>query len=173
VPLPELTAGGLLPVGVHRCTLAEVHEMFVQKRSARDEREALWQEFVPHLNQIESYLPVDRYWVDGSFVTDCESRRGRPPADIDLVVLVPGRSLNALAPTEQARVEALFTRQGEGRKCVKPRPGVDAYPVPVVAEGDQRYHTYAALRADWLRRWSEEPDRTRKGFLEILSGVPR
>jgi hypothetical protein len=96
MPIPPLNEHGLLPAGLHDCTLAEILEAFGQNRWVVDEasethrevlcprRRQLFARLEIFLNDLRRVgLPVV-VLVNGSFVT------AKPdPNDVDLVVVLP------------------------------------------------------------------------------------
>ena len=77
MPIPELNQNGLLPRGVHDCTLAEIAGVF----GANEHRRRLCQNLVACLEQEIRPLFAYPILVDGSFVTDKDE-----PEDIDIVL---------------------------------------------------------------------------------------
>jgi len=76
--LPGLAEGGVLPAGIHDCTVEEVKAAFAQSEG----RVILWSLFDGFLERLNDTLqiPVTIY-LDGSFITDWESC-----CDIDVVI---------------------------------------------------------------------------------------
>ena len=97
-------------------------------------------------------------WINGSFVEDTIQRRGREPADIDIVTFfhIPhGSSQSELI----ARFPELFNPIS-----VKSQYGVDAYFVALDVE-DKFY--LAKLIAFWNNLWHHTREGERKGYLAI------
>ena len=82
MPIPPFTADGLLPEGVHACSLSEVRERFGLFQGT-DRRPALLGRLLEFLKEAGESAVVDAVYVDGSFVT-----ASALPNDIDLIVLV-------------------------------------------------------------------------------------
>jgi hypothetical protein len=82
MPIPEYAEHGLLPPGVHSCTLVELQKRFgrFSKSSHRLELFAKLQQYV---QEAQSAKIVSALLVDGSFVTAIEV-----PNDIDLVAIL-------------------------------------------------------------------------------------
>jgi hypothetical protein len=79
MPIPPLTKHGVLPAGIHPCT---VHEA---KRFAADGRRAqIWKKFNSFIGWIKPWGVFRVYYIDGSFVTDKPD-----PRDIDVVLELP------------------------------------------------------------------------------------
>jgi len=83
MPIPDLTAKGILPEGIHACTLDEVRAAFAGRES-RTKREKLWNGFVRYLDVIRQTGVVDTIYLDGGFTSDSKN-----PNDIDAVLEIP------------------------------------------------------------------------------------
>lgn len=81
MPIPDLNQNGLLPRGVHDCTLEEISDLF----AANQHRRRIFRNFVGCLDQEVRPLFVQPIFVDGSFVTDKDD-----PEDIDIVLDLRG-----------------------------------------------------------------------------------
>ena len=77
MPIPGLNQNGLLPRGVHDCTLDEIAGSFARN----PHRKRLFQNLVACLEQEIRPVFVHPIFVDGSFVTDKDE-----PEDIDIVL---------------------------------------------------------------------------------------
>jgi hypothetical protein len=85
--IPELR-DGVLPEGIHLCTLEEVKEIFGQFRGS-DRRPQLTERLTRYVQDARSSGVVSAIVIDGSYVTAKEK-----PGDIDLIVaLRPGLDL--------------------------------------------------------------------------------
>lgn len=83
VPIPALTDKGLLPIGIHDCSLAEISARFSTSDN-RNKRMELWKFFNEYLAVIKPIGVVSNVYVDGGFTTN------KPmPKDIDLVLELP------------------------------------------------------------------------------------
>lgn len=84
MPIPNLTPGGLLPSGIHKCNLSEVKHSFVHN----DRRRLIWDGFRMYLGQLRDFAEVKIIYVDGSFTTDKEQfyDQSKPVSDVDIVV---------------------------------------------------------------------------------------
>jgi hypothetical protein len=82
MPIPALNEHGLLPPGIHDCTLAEIEERFGQFHRS-DRRCRLFERLKRFHCQATSTGFVLAIIVDGSFVTSKDE-----PNDIDLVLVV-------------------------------------------------------------------------------------
>jgi hypothetical protein len=120
MPIPALTADGLLPEGVHDCTLEEVREQFEQFQRT-DARCRLFERLEALVHEARRTGFVVAIIVDGSFVTGTET-----PNDVDvIIVLRTGHDMQAsLRPFEYNvvsksqirriyRIDALMGQEGE------------------------------------------------------------
>src|SRR5436190_1641426 len=91
MPIPELTAAGYLPEGVHDCTLAEIRERFGQFQRT-DLRPRLFASLEQFVRDARASGLVVAVIVDGNFVTSKDD-----PNDIDvIVVLRPDHDFGAI-----------------------------------------------------------------------------
>jgi hypothetical protein len=82
MPIPRLTPEGLLPEGVHDCSLAEIRECFGQFQTT-DVRCRLFERLEKFVSQAAATGFAAAIIVDGSYVTAKNS-----PNDIDLILVV-------------------------------------------------------------------------------------
>ena len=80
--IPPFNAQGLLPDGIHDCTMDEAAERFGGFQSS-DRRPRLWASFTKFISEAKGCGLVEAAIVDGSFVTAEPA-----PNDIDLVLVV-------------------------------------------------------------------------------------
>lgn len=111
--IPEFTAGGLLPQGVHPATLEEVRERF----GGNERREQLLTGLVEALRLLRA-AGCRRVYIDGSFVTAKER-----PNDIDFCWDIEGVEPDALDP--------VFFDFADGRAAQKARFGAEFFPAQV------------------------------------------
>lgn len=83
MPIPALNEHGLLPAGVHDCTVEEMHASFAWNEYRRHLVESFTQFLTDEIHD-EFGSPV---YADGSFVTDKER-----PSDLDVVLDLHDRS---------------------------------------------------------------------------------
>lgn len=82
MPIPQLLPDGLLPDGIHECTIEEIVERFGRFQDT-DRRPKLAKELATYLIELRS-AGIGKYLiVDGSFVTS-EPR----PGDVDLLLVL-------------------------------------------------------------------------------------
>jgi hypothetical protein len=85
MPIPALDQDGLLPAGVHECTLSEIRSRFGSFQIS-DRRPRLFARLEAFVTEAIAVGLVRLIIVDGSFVTQIPS-----PNDIDLIVVVESR----------------------------------------------------------------------------------
>jgi hypothetical protein len=160
MPIPKLDENGLLPVGIHDCTFAELEAEFGQNHWVADEASETRREVLcPHrgrlCDRLRVYLAELRsvgfdveVLVNGSFVTIKPD-----PNDIDLIVVLPaGHDFSRALPLREYN---LLSRR-------RLREAGYPFDVLVAAEGDTAYET--ALR---LFRRVRDRDDLSKGLLRV------
>lgn len=83
MPIPCLEKSGLLPPGMHDCTLAEIKTRFGAFQTS-DRRPLLFANLLRFVSEARASGIVRNIIVNGSFVTAKDV-----PNDIDLIVIVP------------------------------------------------------------------------------------
>lgn len=82
MPIPPLSETGVLPPGVHECTLDEIEEAFGQFQSS-DRRPRLFRDLQRYIAAVRSAAVGKYLVVNGSYVT------GKPdPGDIDILLVL-------------------------------------------------------------------------------------
>lgn len=107
MPIPLLDEHGLLPPGIHECSLAEIEERFAGFQGS-DRRIRLFEKLRSYVAEVRFADLARALIIDGSFVT------AKPdPGDIDLIlVLKPDHVLMAeLRPFEYNVVSKRRVRQ--------------------------------------------------------------
>ena len=119
MPIPSLNQDGLLPVGIHDCTLAELKIRFGVFQS-NDQRPRLFARLESFLAEVRAAGLVRSVLVDGSFVTSKPD-----PNDIDLVVVVlSGHDYTAdLLPSQYNVLSKFRVRKRFGFDMVAVREG--------------------------------------------------
>jgi hypothetical protein len=150
--IPDLDEQGLLPPGIHDCSLEEIPRRFGQaqwegRRHTR-RRELLYGQLVAYLDALRGLDFVDATVVDGSFVT-----AKADPGDVDILVVTSTAYdiRGALRPAEYALVS---------RRRAKQRwPDLDPF---LVRAGSTEYN-------DWCNEFgrAKEPPGRRKGMLRL------
>ena len=83
MPIPEFNEHGLLPPGIHDCTMQEAQQRFARFQRS-DRRARLFVRFEDYMREVRMAGIANFVILDGSFVTaDAE------PNDIDLVLVLP------------------------------------------------------------------------------------
>lgn len=85
--IPKLNSRGLLPVGIHACSLADVGKRFGNFQES-DRRIELFEKLTLYIREVRAVGIVRAVVIDGSFVTVNPS-----PGDIDLIVAL-GRDVD-------------------------------------------------------------------------------
>ena len=111
--IPDFTADGLLPQGVHPATLEEVLERF----GGNERRDELLYGLVEALRLLRA-AGCQRVYINGSFVTSKER-----PNDVDVCWDIDGVDADALDP--------VFFDFADGRAAQKARFGCEFFPAQV------------------------------------------
>ncbi len=145
--IPALDGEGVLPIGVHDCTIDQVRSAF----RGFGRRGRLFDQLEEYITDICRSGKVRSVVVDGSFVTDKAE-----PHDVDIVVVldpdVEWPSSDSLPPYYTTRLERLFVN----------RKYQDQIDLHVAHEGSEE-------EADWLDYFSEVKgkDGQLKGILRV------
>ncbi|MGH9841429.1 MAG: DUF6932 family protein [Blastocatellia bacterium] len=83
MPIPDLNEDGVLPEGIHDCTLEEIGERFGSFQTT-DRRVRLFEKLRDLVDEERKAGAAIELIVDGSFTTDKAN-----PDDIDLVIVLP------------------------------------------------------------------------------------
>lgn len=119
--IPAFDEGGLLPEGIHDCTVAEAEARFGSFQGS-DRRVHLWGRFAEFWREAKASGLIEMLLLDGSFVT------AKPaPNDIDLIVVVSAtHDFGADLPPRQYDVLAQQrVRRRYGCDIVVARNGTD------------------------------------------------
>jgi hypothetical protein len=144
--IPAFDDNGLLPVGVHVCTLQEVEDRFGRFRST-GQRAELMSRLRTYLNDAAGAGLVEAVVIDGSFVTATDT-----PNDIDLVVVLPADYVSG-ADFRPFQYNILSKRR------VRRRLGFD---ILVACDGSVEYEVYVSF----FQQVREQPN-LKKGILRI------
>ena len=149
MPIPALS-GGVLPVGRHPATEAEVEARFVSASEFGESttRQDIWHDWTMALGAAQALMQVCAVWIGGSFATSALN-----PDDLDAVLILDRRRIDALAmdPTAQRALSA-FANGGVLRSQTGWR--VDTYVLPWVADPQGEglvlgVNTYLEMRGYW------------------------
>ncbi|HMJ64902.1 MAG TPA: hypothetical protein VK615_06100 [Candidatus Binatia bacterium] len=121
--IPALNEHGLLPDGIHDCTLQEAEARFARFQES-DRRPRLWTRFKEFVHELELTGLRIVILVDGSFVTAKAN-----PNDIDVILALPsthdlGRDLSV---AEYNVLSAPKVKQRYGMDLLVARAGSDQY----------------------------------------------
>jgi hypothetical protein len=119
VPIPALDQEGLLPVGLHECTIEEMEGCF-GKFQGSDRRPELMKKLKTFLSEAKDSSLIQGILVDGSFVTSKPA-----PDDIDVIAIVPAlHDYHAdLAPREYNLLSKSRVRRRFGLDMLVARDG--------------------------------------------------
>ncbi|MHB8351696.1 MAG: DUF6932 family protein [Thermoplasmata archaeon] len=143
MPIPGFTADGLLPIGVHDCTLQELQSSL----GFNLPRVALVLQLRQFLHNLPDHAAVLHILVDGSFVQNVPD-----PRDVDVVLVV--ESL-----VDGTAGQLLLRWVAQRHVDTKARLGCDAYVADPVWVEDY-----------WSRRFGLTRDRRPKGMLRVVRG---
>jgi len=129
MPIPDCNDEGLLPAGVHVCTLGEVKERFGSFQGS-DRRCRLFEKLAAFVEEVRATGLVACLIVNGSFVTGKDA-----PNDIDLIVVLH-------ANHDFAATLKPFQYNVVSRRRVHKRHGFD---VLVGPEGSELMDEYVAF----------------------------
>jgi hypothetical protein len=147
VPIPPFAAEGLLPDGIHECTLDEIIERFGAFQE-NDKRPRLAKELAAYVEELRAARVGKYLVVDGSFVTD----KARPE-DIDLL-LVLRDDIDLAQPVPP------FQYNARSKRYVRKQYNFDFF---VVFEADESSTQMLALFRDVKYRPGEV-----KGYLKVV-----
>lgn len=101
MPIPRFEKTGLLPAGIHDCTLEEIKARFASFQGS-DRRPRLWVQFTAFCREAKASGVIESLLLDGSFVTATAA-----PNDIDvLVVVFAAHDFGAELPLQQYNILA-------------------------------------------------------------------
>ena len=145
MPIPEFNEHGLLPEGIHDCTVEELENRFGNFQGS-DRRPQLWAKFRDFIREAKASGVVETILVNGSFVTTKPD-----PNDIDLVLLVPAsHDFSAdLGPAQYNVLSRRHVRQRYGFDIVLALPGTEE--VSEAAEFFQQVRGQSLRRKGILR----------------------
>jgi hypothetical protein len=116
MPIPELSANGYLPPGVHDATLEEVGAVFGRFQRS-DRRVFLFLRLCDYVRELRAWGRAEELLIDGSFVSGKAE-----PNDVDLIVVYPNE-FDSRAALNPAEYNVMSTRR------VRAGYGFDAFPV--------------------------------------------
>lgn len=153
-----LNGNGFLPTGLTNVSAEQVHAHFVVPFPTSTTRQPLYDQWLLHRQAIETLIPIERQWLNGSYVTGKVD-----PGDIDVVTFIDGEALNALDAPRQALLADLMAGHP-----TRDRWGVDSFLVPTYAEGHPAHPAARKAEGSWRRIWTNVKGSTlTKGYLEV------
>jgi hypothetical protein len=149
--IPQLDPDGLLPPGVHDCSIDELRSRFGSFQMS-DHRPRLFEKLEQYLNEARQTALVLAVLVDGSFVTSAAA-----PEDVDVILLLR-HDHNFQAELRPFEYNVLSGRQA------RKRYHVDAF---AAVEG-------SALAAEYLEFFTRvrESAGRRKGVIRVVLMAP-
>jgi hypothetical protein len=147
MPIPAFNEYGLLPEGIHDCTLEEAKNRFGRFQQS-DRRPQLWEKFLLFFQDGEASGLIEAILMDGSFITASSE-----PNDIDLIIVLPSTH-DLLAELTPARYNLL------NQKHVRKRFNLD---IIVVKNASENLESAIAF----FQQVRQKPG-LRKGILRIL-----
>jgi hypothetical protein len=148
MPVPDFTESGILPAGIHDCTIQEAQQLL----SSNDHRAKIWTGFQGFLNWAGQFPNLGAIYIDGSYVTD------KPlPNDVDVVL-----DITTCVDAEQALWVQAWS---DHHVYVKQQFMVDFYTF-VVGEGNDFSAFFQYVRVEEALQRGISPA-TRKGILRV------
>jgi hypothetical protein len=183
--IPALDAAtGLLPVGRHVCTTADVEAAFVSapKFAASVTRSSIWVDWQQSVAVLQSAVMVHAVWIGGSFTTAKVD-----PQDIDVTFLISAEDYAQRQP-QDLRVVSQFMGAGQLKTAMGLQ--VDSFivgwvgvPQPLPPGRDAAQDQYYWARGHWDDWWQRSriapagappgvaDASPRRGYLEVLFSV--
>ena len=159
VPIPQWNARGLLPandasnpVGGYRAPYPAALLDVVMRFGTSGERRQVLRGWLAHRAALHHLGLVSGFqWIDGSFVEDVETLRGRAPIDVDVVSFVDAPAALPLQDPalDHRRTKALYK--------------VDSYFVELTLPPEE----IAQQAAYWYSVWAHTRAEQWKGFVQV------
>ena len=155
MPLPPFDANGLLPMGQHACTEAEVQAELVTAFPGSPTRAPIFAHWrLLRLGLIHLLGAVEQ-WLDGSFVENNDA-----PNDADVVTVYDGPSHDAMPEGARAVVTSLCL----GKKTAA-MWHCDSYPVAIYPPGHPHHAASQASLQYWQNWWGNTRPTDPRGHL--------
>ncbi|GGD32948.1 hypothetical protein GCM10010915_11680 [Microbacterium faecale] len=178
--IPALNTDGVLPLGRHHVTLADVEARYVRdpQFAQSSSRVEIWDHFKTVTSELQKIVPVAYVWVSGSYISNKQD-----PDDIDVVYWCEDRHVSAIAdPRDRMILQMFATRAVRSTTGLRVDAGMAQWHVyPEAASGPSNEHlSYIQMRGFWddfwLRRRSgpkgappvREDALPRAGYLEMM-----
>lgn len=152
---------GCLPPGRYRATVDEVHGAFVACMADTAHRQRVFDRWLLHREALSNLVPIDRQWINGSFVTDKPD-----PGDMDVVTFFDGEAFDTLPEWKQALAKSIM--HGHHTEQLW---NVDSFQLPVYSEDHPLVEPVTnRARGYWDWQWSRRKgtDGEEKGYLEVM-----
>lgn len=169
-PIPSFDHNGVVPphrgdpriaadLSPYPCTTRDLCERFATSA----ERVAILNGFLDFRARLESLGFRNGYqWLDGSFLEDVESRRKRPPNDLDAVTVYWG-----MDAATQSAIQTGF-REFFDPRAAKATFRLDHYPFQI----DYDPEVTVEYTRYWMQLFNHNRDGVWKGMLKIDLGTP-
>lgn len=157
MPLAFPPGSDRLPPGRHLATQAEIEQTLVSDFAASVTRRPLFDQSTEMLEAIQSLVPVQRQWINGSFVTTKVD-----PNDIDLVSHIDGEAMDALKPLQRMLLQGLIAAHWS-----RDVSGCDSFSVAVYPKGHPARATYEKIAAWWDGFFGVDRAGQPKGYVEL------
>lgn len=155
-PISENESGGSFNRSPYEVSILKLIELF----SFNHKRCSILYGFLRYRKKMYDMGYIDGFqWVDGSFCENCETLRGRPPNDIDVVTF-----FNPALRADNLPFDNSFFER-ENKPNIKNQYFVDAYFMNTGLPAD---FYYTKMVAYWYSMWSHQTNTgTWKGFLTV------
>jgi hypothetical protein len=132
---------GLLPLGWHQKSMAELRELCVDRFPLSNTRDMIMQGLEQIVDTLRSHNIVGDLWVNGSFLTEKIN-----PNDVDVVLFVDGGFVENATPQQRETIAWLSSDLRGSHGC-------DSYIGIRWPESSPRYSEGEYWRAYWTRQW--------------------
>lgn len=150
MPLPSITAEGLLPPGVHECSLEEAQAKF----GYGNNRSTLWSKLLDYLDRVREAGIFSAVLIDGSFITASED-----VCDIDVALVI-----EEFSPDQTATLK-MFTSEQVVQEFKEDFSVVSHVSTPLPF-GENYFEWFQNVRPEYA--WQHGgPERARKGILLV------
>lgn len=144
---------GILPEGIHECSLEEIEKRFVVEapESTRDRRELVFDALTLHVKMLRRLFrghPI-RIWANGGFTT----LKRKPPRDVDLYCIVPPEAYENVSKDAALPLWSLSNvtarRGGTGPEIVTEKLHTMGGLTDAYVERSDREYAIELMRREW------------------------